>query len=62
MRYSVYALASTVLTSGLLLYAYATRMQFYPAVIFLVKSNFSKAVLINMAIALSLFFGKVTSR
>ena len=62
MRFSMYALASTVMTCGVLIYSYSTRVQFYPTVIHLVRSKFSTVVLGNMALMLTLLFGKLTNR
>lgn len=62
MRFALYATSSSVVTSLVVLYAYATRVQFYPTVIYLVTSKFCILVLGNMALVLTLLFGKMTNR
>lgn len=43
-RFNLYALASTAATVGIVGYAYSSRHQFYPAVIYLVTSKLSVSV------------------
>ena len=57
-----YSVASILLTIGVVSYAWQTRIQFYPTVIFLCTSKFSVAVLCNLAICLTMItFKTVTS-
>lgn len=48
VQFSTYACVSTALTAALVSYAFQTRIQFYPAVIFLVTSKISLLILGNM--------------
>jgi E3 ubiquitin-protein ligase synoviolin len=59
MRFAVYSFLSTALTLAVVSYAYITREQFYPAVIFLVTSKFSIMILGNMALVLTLLLGRI---
>ncbi|KAJ8598672.1 hypothetical protein CTAYLR_003087 [Chrysophaeum taylorii] len=54
----VYSLASSVVTSSVVYYAYATREQFYPTVVFLVTSKLCVACLGNQAIVCTLLVGR----
>ena len=47
------------MTTAVVTYAYITREQFYPAVIFLVTSKFAIMILGNMALVLTLLLGRV---
>lgn len=51
-RFGLYALISTIATYAVVRYAYTTREQFYPAVIYMVSSKTSIVVLCNMALVL----------
>ena len=58
----MYSVASILLTIGVVSYAWQTRIQFYPTVIFLCTSKFSVAVLCNLAICLTMItFKTITS-
>lgn len=48
-RFNLYALASTAATVGIVGYAYSSRHQFYPAVIYLVTSKLSVSVRVEGA-------------
>ena len=54
MRFGTYGVLSTLLTVSTVIYAYATRVQFYPAVVFLVTSKSCILILGNMALMLTL--------
>jgi len=43
-RFRLYATASAIATAAMMWYAYSTRVQFYPTVIYLVTSKLSVAV------------------
>ena len=58
MRFAIYSFLSMALTTAVVTYAYVTREQFYPAVIFLVTSKFSIVILGNMVLVLTLLLGK----
>ena len=57
-RFVAYCALSTAATASVVVYAYAARVQFYPAVIFLVTSKTAIMVLGNMALALTLLAGR----
>ena len=60
--FTTYSIFSIMLTVGVVSYAWQTRIQFYPTVIFLCTSKFSVAVLCNLAIALTMItFKTITS-
>ena len=60
--FNTYSIFSILLTVGVVSYAWQTRIQFYPAVIFLCTSKFSVAVLCNLAICLTIMtFKTITS-
>ena len=58
-RLAVYTLLSVLSFSGTLTYAWQTRVQFYPIVIFLVTSKASILVLSNLFLCLTFLFGKL---
>mmetsp|Transcript_6110 Transcript_6110/g.9554 ORF Transcript_6110/g.9554 Transcript_6110/m.9554 type:complete len:615 (+) Transcript_6110:37-1881(+) len=62
MRFTEYAICSTLLTGCVVFYAYATRIQFYPAVIYLVTSKPSIMVLGNMAFVFTIVVGQLTNK
>jgi E3 ubiquitin-protein ligase synoviolin len=62
MRFAVYCFGSLLLTVSVAAYAYVTRVQFYPAVIYLVTSKFCIMVMGNMALVLTLLVGRVTKK
>lgn len=59
VRFAVYSAVSALLTYSVIQHAWATREQFYPAVIYLVTSKFSVVVLCNMAMVITVFVGKI---
>lgn len=59
MKFGVYAGASLAACAALLYYTYATRAQFYPAVIYLVTSKVSVLLLGNAALVLTVLFGRL---
>ena len=59
MRFVTYSLLSTLATVTTVVYAFATRVQFYPSVIYLVTSKSCILVLGNMALVLTLLFGRI---
>lgn len=59
MRFAIYSFLSMAMTTAVVTYAYITREQFYPAVIFLVTSKFAIMILGNMALVLTLLLGRV---
>lgn len=62
MRFIEYAVVSTLVTAGVVFYAYATRVQFYPAVIYLVTSKPAIMVLGNMAFVFTIALGQLTNK
>ncbi|KAJ1454849.1 hypothetical protein M885DRAFT_587932 [Pelagophyceae sp. CCMP2097] len=54
-----YTVASSAVTAAVLSYAYTTREQFYPAVVYLVTSKLCVCCLGNQAIVLTLLFGRM---
>jgi E3 ubiquitin-protein ligase synoviolin len=58
-RLAVYTLLSVLSFTGTLTYAWQTRVQFYPIVIFLVTSKASILVLSNLFLCLTFLFGKL---
>ena len=54
-----YCLLSTFFTSSMIWYAFDTRQQFYPSVVFLVTSKVCVALLGNQAIVLTLVLGRM---
>jgi len=52
--FAIYSMTSLALAAGVTFYAWQTRIQFYPMVIFLCTSKFSVAVLCNLAICLTI--------
>ena len=58
-RMAVYVLLSLLSTVGTVLYAWQTRVQFYPTVIFLVTSKASVLVLCNLFLCMTILLGKV---
>jgi E3 ubiquitin-protein ligase synoviolin len=62
MRFWVYASASLLAGAGLVAYAFHTRQQFYPTVIYLVTSKVSVMVLCNVAFVLLLICGRIFKR
>lgn len=54
-----YSLASSALTSAVIWYAYSTREQYYPTVVFLVTSKICIACLGNQAIVCTLLMGRL---
>ncbi|GBG27645.1 E3 ubiquitin-protein ligase synoviolin [Hondaea fermentalgiana] len=62
MRFTEYAIASTLVTAGVVSYAYMTRVQFYPAVIYLVTSKPAIMVLGNMAFVFTIALGQLTNK
>lgn len=59
VKFWIYSSASLLACAGLLWYTYATRQQFYPAVIYLVTSKISVLVLGNAGLVLSMLFGRL---
>jgi len=58
MRFALYTLVSFLATAINLTYAWQTRVQFYPIVIFLVTSKASILVLSNLFLNITILFGK----
>ena len=58
-RFSVYAWISSIATLCILLYAWQTRIQFFPMVVFLSTSKVSIVLLVNFAFVLTLLFGRL---
>lgn len=59
VKFWLYSSASLVACAGLLWYTYMTRMQFYPAVIYLVTSKISILILGNAGLVLTILFAKL---
>lgn len=59
VKFWLYSSASLLACAGLLWYTYATRQQFYPAVIYLVTSKISVLVLGNAGLVLSMLLGRL---
>lgn len=59
VKFGVYASASLLACAGLLYYTYITRMQFYPAVIYLVTSKISVLILGNAGLVLTILFARL---
>jgi E3 ubiquitin-protein ligase synoviolin len=57
--FATYSIVSLALTVGVSMYAWQTRIQFYPMVIFLCTSKFSVAVLCNLAICATILTFKL---
>ena len=57
-RLAVWASASFALTAALLMYAWHTRVQFFPAMVFLATSKVSIVILINTVLVLTLILGQ----
>ena len=57
-RFLLYAAASAAVTAGLGFYAWHTRVQFFPAVVYLSTSKISIILLTNMMLVLTLLFGR----
>mmetsp|Transcript_14404 Transcript_14404/g.26694 ORF Transcript_14404/g.26694 Transcript_14404/m.26694 type:complete len:762 (+) Transcript_14404:191-2476(+) len=62
LRFAEYAALSTMATTGVVGYAYLTRVQFYPAVIYLVTSKPSIMILLNQALVLTILIGMTLTR
>jgi len=58
MRFAAYAFLSVMAGMGAVGYAYATRLQFYPATVFLVTSKFCIVIMSNMCLLLTVLLGK----
>jgi len=62
MRFTEYAVLSTTVAAAVVFYAFASRVQFYPAVIFLVTSKPAIMVLGNMAFVFTILLGRITNK
>ena len=60
--FNVYCVLTTLCAFGVAAYAFSSRQQFYPTIIYLVTSKMSIMVLGNMALMLTLVFGRVVKR
>jgi len=58
MRFLSYASISSAVTASTIAYAFYTRIQFYPAVVFLAVSKWSVLILGNFALMLTVAFGR----
>jgi len=62
MRFWPYAGSSLVAGSAVIAHSFHTREQFYPAVIYLVTSKVSVMVLCNLALVITIVFGRIFKR